>query len=85
MNRRLLLYWQAYYELEPTLPERLDILLPKLTADVINLLRDPESPPVTLDQVMIDWAADPPPPVEYSETVADSEQQMADLILAAFS
>lgn len=82
--RRLLIYWLTYFQLEPTLADRVDVLLPKLAGDLINLLRDPESPPVTFSDMRIDWAGDPEPPAEYSAQIATAESAMADTILAAF-
>lgn len=84
LNARQLAYWFAYFELEPTIEERLDLLLPKLAAHIMNMLRAEDSPPVEMSDVRIDWAADPPPPVDYSEQVAASETDMAANIMAAF-
>lgn len=84
MSRRLYATWIAYFELEPTLAERVDVLLPKLAGDLVNMLRDPDSPPVTFADMRIDWSADPAPELEYTAQVATAEADMAETILAAF-
>lgn len=85
LNRRQLAHWVAYFDLKPPGADRLDIILPKLFADLINSQRiSNETPVVTLDELHIDWQRDPPESVDYTESLRSSQEQMANQILAVF-
>jgi hypothetical protein len=84
-------FWLAYFDLCPMLSDQLNVLLPKLFADLLNMWRDPEASPepITCSDLQIDWQQDPPDPaaepeITYTETVKQSELTMAATILAAF-
>ncbi len=84
MTRRQLAYWFAFFDLEPPIADRLDVLLPALFAGLMNMWRAEDSPPILMSELAIDWAGDSPEPVEYTASVATAEETMAAGIMAAF-
>jgi hypothetical protein len=85
LNRRQRAYWIAYFDLKPPGADRLDIILPKLFADLMNSQRmSNEAPVVTFNELHIDWQADPPEQVDYTESLKQSQADMVNQILAVF-
>ena len=89
LSRQQLAHWIAFLELEPPAADRLDVLLPKLFADLINAGRiNPDAEPVTCDDLRIDWEADPEPEPadgDYAAQTAAKEAEMMATIMTHFS
>lgn len=84
LSPKQLAYWAAYFQLKPPVADRLDIYLPKLFADLMNMWRSQDSEPITFDELHIDWQTEPPEAVDLTAAHVAAEQRMADAILAAF-
>lgn len=67
--------------------DRLDLLLPKLAASMMNMWKSAESEAITVDELRIDWTAAPDETAvveNYTEACQAAEADMARGILAAF-